>query len=44
MSRNNFAITSVKETYYRNNFWYMSKNKVINIRKIFYFKKESGSL
>ena len=41
---NDVAIVSVKGSYYKIHFWYMSKNDVINIMKHLNLNEKSGSL
>ena len=44
MNFNDVAIVSVKESDYRNHFWYMSKNDAINVMKYCNLNEKSGSL
>ena len=41
---NDVAIVSVKGSYYKIHFWYMTKNDVINIMKHLNLNEKSGSL
>ena len=43
-SFNNVATVSVKESYYRTNFWLMNKGEAITIMKNSDLKKQCGSL
>ena len=44
MNFNDVANVSVKESDYRTNFWYMSKNDATNIMKNSNLNEKSGSL